>query len=120
MDIIRKYEANCRNGEEMGMDYRQKAQMYRVTDPNPYSESQSVKYMQIQITDVLFEDQVCNLVHMRDSTHIFEPQNEVKQRKAVLRPLSDLIGLIKGPVRLILQRVFDLIQLDPSLNEGAS
>lgn len=86
-------------------------------DPNPASDK-AVKFMQISITDVLFEDQVCNLVHMRDSTHIFEPTKRLESDDSKLKTLIDLISLIKEPVRLIKSKINDVVDEDSSLNKS--
>ena len=39
-----------------------------MSDPNPYAAaiSGSAKYVQIKILDILYDDQICNLVYMQD------------------------------------------------------
>ena len=41
-----------------------------MSDPNPYAAviSGSAKYVQIKILDILYDDQICNLVYMQDVT----------------------------------------------------
>lgn len=40
-----------------------------VNDPNPYSEHKE-KTVSINILDVLYDEQICNLVYMQDITQI--------------------------------------------------
>ena len=41
---------------------------FTVNEANPYAEAGEVKTVQVQIFDVLFENQVCSLVYMKDHT----------------------------------------------------
>ena len=41
-------------------------------DPNPYAENTNqMKIVQVKILEVLFNDQVCNLVYMQDLTQVY-------------------------------------------------
>ena len=47
--------------------------IYEVENPNLYSDpSQKNKIFSIKILDVLFEEQVCNLVYMQDLTEVYK------------------------------------------------
>ena len=47
--------------------------IYEVENPNLYSDqSQKKRIFSFQILDVLFEEQVCNLVYMQDLTEVYK------------------------------------------------
>ena len=48
---------------------RKNSNIYEVRDPNPYSAtSGKKKIIQVKILEVLYDEQVCNLVFMQDLT----------------------------------------------------
>lgn len=49
----------------------QTEQIYRVKNPNPYSSDDTIKLVQIKVLDVIFDEDVCNLVYIRDVTKTY-------------------------------------------------
>ena len=57
-----------------------------MSDPNPYAAaiSGSVKYVQIKILDILFDDQLCNLVYMQDVSQVYKEHEREKAHENIL------------------------------------
>ena len=49
--------------------------IYEVLNPNPYDESfNQKKFVQIKVLNILYNDQVCNLVYIKDITSVYIEQ----------------------------------------------
>ena len=60
---------------------KQSQMRYEVDNPNPYSlQDHGTKFLQVKILEILYNEQVCNLVYMQDFTGIFR-ENERKQQQ---------------------------------------
>ena len=60
--------------------------IYEVESPNPYSdESQKKRIFYFKILDVLFNEQVCNLVYMQDLTEVYKEKERNEARDNILR-----------------------------------
>ena len=53
--------------------HRQSTMIFEVENPSQYSEqSQKLRIFSFKILDVLFNEQVCNLVYMQDITEVYK------------------------------------------------
>ena len=58
-------------GEAVDMTVADKnfKQTFTVIQANPYAEAGEAKTVQVQILDLLFENQICSLVYMKEFTN---------------------------------------------------
>ena len=59
--------------------------IYKVDNPNPYALQEEVtKFMQIEIVDILYNEQVCNLIYMQDVTEIYKDHERKKAQENII------------------------------------
>ena len=47
--------------------------MYKVKNPNPYcDDKESQKVMQIKILEILYNEEICNLIYMQDISSVYQ------------------------------------------------
>ena len=56
-----------------------------LKEPNPYAENtEQTKIVQIKVIEVLYNDQVCNLVYMHDLTQLYKETELEKTQENLL------------------------------------
>ena len=65
-EIMTDYESNATAKKNIEVVRKRRYErIFNAKDPNPYSDAK-MKRFQIKVIDVLFNEQICNLVHMQD------------------------------------------------------
>ena len=91
------------------------AKTFEVVDPNPYAEASEPKMVQIAILDVLFDNQVCNLVYMQDLTEIAKKNNKEKGQESLQMVNKSIADNIQVPQQTIIMLTQQLLE---SCNEA--
>ena len=84
--------------------------IFEVIKANPYEEiDKQKKYVQIKVLDVLFNDQVCNLVFIKDITYVYEKQEQQKTYEHIIMANDYTSKQLQEPLQNILTLTKQLV-----------
>ena len=84
--------------------------IYEVADPNAYAASTGqVKYVQIKLLDILYDDKVCNLVYMQDVTQVYREHEREKAHENILMASACTSQELQAPQQTIIMLTKQLI-----------
>lgn len=85
--------------------------LFEVESANQYSEKEDKKrVVQIKILDVLYNDQVCDLIYMQDITKVYREQEVAKTRENILMATYFTSQELQAPQQTILFLTKQLIE----------
>ena len=69
-----------------------------------------MKLVQIKVLDVLYDDQICNLVYMQDITNVYQEEERKKMQENILMANAYTSKQLQGPQETILILTKQLIE----------